>query len=87
MVSSYTKDRIAEAIFTGAFVLALIAFVIGIVGLIGIGVNHSDHVNCLRLHESTGLETKFQRSGITGECYIKIGDQWVPQANWMEDKE
>ena len=87
MVSSYTKDRIADFIFYSGFCLAVIAIVLGIVGLIGVGVNHSGHVDCLRLHESTGLETKYKRSGMIGECYIKIGDQWVPKANWTEDQE
>lgn len=49
--------------------------------------NHSGHVSCLRLHEATGLETRYQRSGVNGDCYIKINGTWTPEDNWRNQGE
>lgn len=65
-------------------VVGCLALLAGFVVAFMIGVNHSDHVSCLRLHENTGLETRYARSGLNGECYIKVGDQWVPEERWIQ---
>jgi len=48
--------------------------------------NHDTHVQCLRVSEETGLETKtvghFQPS-----CYIKVGGHWVPQSTWINNRQ
>jgi hypothetical protein len=42
--------------------------------------NHTTHVDCLRLHEQTGLETRVARSGWNEECYVRTsGGHWVPE--------
>lgn len=64
----------------GILTIALVLFVL--VGGISAIVNHSEHVSCLRLHEQTGLETHYARSGIEGECYIRINGVWVPEDRW-----
>lgn len=49
-------------------------------------LNHSAHVSCLRLHEVTGLDTRYVRSGVQGECYVNEGGRWVPESRWrVED--
>lgn len=72
-----------EALTTLAAILTIVlligAFCLGL----GLLLNHSDHVDCLRLHEQTGLETRYARSGLNGECYVNVnGGMWVPQSTW-----
>ena len=59
--------------------LACAAMLFGVIFAIS---NHVDHVSCLRLHENTGLPTRYERSGPTGECYIQDNGQWIPKGNW-----
>jgi hypothetical protein len=46
--------------------------------------NHSAHVSCLRLSEGTGMETQYKRSGLNGECYIKVNGRWIPESRWRD---
>lgn len=68
------------------FVLAsagtAIAIIGAIVGVCIVGGNHADHVSCLRLHEVTGIETRYVRSGGDGECYLHLPQGWVPESRW-----
>lgn len=49
-----------------------------LLGLGAVGFVHSDHVDCLRLHEATGKPTTIKASGLTRECYIKVDEDWIP---------
>lgn len=70
--------------FSFVFVAMIICgSIVVVIGGILVGVNHSDHVTCLRAHEQTGLETRYARSGPDGECYIKVNDRWVPLERWI----
>lgn len=68
--------------FIFAVVLVCAAIFLAIGGIL-VGVNHEKHVDCLRAHEQTGLETRYARSGPNGECYIKVNDRWVPLERWI----
>lgn len=61
---------------------AMVALVVGIAVGVAVLDNHSGHVSCLRLHEVSQLETRYVRSGLEGECYIKVDQQWVPENRW-----
>lgn len=64
--------------------MMVISAIAGVIVMLLAWVNHGKHVSCLRLHEATSLETRYVRSGPNGECYIKIGDQWMPEKNWRQ---
>lgn len=65
------------------FALSIVLFICAAFAGIALLMNHSDHVDCLRLHEQTGLETHYARSGINGECYVNVnGGMWVPLSTW-----
>lgn len=62
--------------------LTVVAVTVGAIsGLFALGI-HSSHVSCLRLQEQTGLDTKYARSGVNGECYVHVNGQWIPQDAW-----
>ena len=61
---------------------AIAACIAAIVIPIAIGVNHSGHVSCLRLHEQSGLPTRYARSGVDGECWGQVNGSWVPEDRW-----
>lgn len=68
------------------FVAFLVAFILLFGAVVGVlaNINHTFHVDCLRLHEQTGLGTKYARSGMSGECYVQLEDgRWVPQDRWV----
>lgn len=70
---------------TGLLVIGLVVALVIILAIVigaGLGQNHSDHVSCLRLHEQTGLETRYARSGWDGDCYIKVDGRWTPESRW-----
>jgi len=86
-VSRYGRRSFVDGVVSFAIGTGVIALIVGVLAgvILGIaaGVNHSDHVSCLRLHEQTGLETKYARSGINGECYIRVNERWVPKERWI----
>lgn len=78
------KDR--DGLSGFGFALAMVGVLIAIFGAVaGIAFplsNHSAHVSCLRLSEQTGLQTRFARSGVEGECYIEVDGRWIPEDRW-----
>lgn len=39
-----------------------------------------DKYSCTKLHENTGIETKYSFFG--GSCLVKVNDRFIPQENW-----
>lgn len=72
----WVLNLIAGILVAGLFIGLLVA----VVGF----ANHTAHVSCLRLHEVTQLETRYERSGFNGECYVNINGRWVPEKRWRE---
>lgn len=45
-------------------------------------INHSAHVDCSRLHDATGYETK--TIGVASPtCFVRINNTWVPSDKWI----
>lgn len=79
-------DYGGDLTFGGFMATAMAIAIVGVGGIVfGIVApiaNHTGHVSCLRLHEVTGMETRYVRSGLNGECYIRENGQWVPESRW-----
>lgn len=43
--------------------------------------NHSRHVACKRLNETTGMHTKVVGK-VDAKCFINIEGRWVPAESW-----
>ena len=80
--------RVRELWWAYAPVYVALAFLVAVAGLIGgiiVGVNHSMHVECLRIHEQSDLPTRVSHR--MGECWIQVNGEWVPIDRWriLED--
>lgn len=74
-VSYFWYDYGPAILIVGGFLgLAAAVFL-----LIGVAVYAADSTSCGDLGDQTGRETTYS---IWTGCYVRVGDQWVPDDNW-----
>lgn len=70
--------------FVMSWILGVLLFVVTLISFSIALDNHDSHVQCARLNQNTGLETK--TVGTVGvSCYIKVGNSWIPSDKWINN--
>ena len=76
--SGYLRDW---AGFTLIVVSILALFVV--VGVVGTTISwHARHLSCAQLQAQSGYDTRMVGSWFAGDCYVHVGDRWVPDSRY-----
>jgi hypothetical protein len=75
-------DTVLRRWIPALFAALAVAFVIvSLAKVVAIYQWHSEETDCRALHEQSGYPTRMVEYPLGGECYVQVGDRWLP-ADW-----
>lgn len=76
--SGYVRDWVGFVVIAAVGVVAIGVFIV-----VGNTLAwHARHLSCAQLQAQSGYDTRMVGSWFAGDCYVRVGDRWVPDSRY-----